>query len=749
MKRFNFYLSLMLLLVFTAACSDEFDQPPMVIPTAEHTPNMTIADFKAKHWQDDRNYIDTIKEDEVIHGWITSSDEEGNIYKQLYISDGTAGLTVSIDQSSIYTKYRIGQEVVIPMKGYFIGKFNGLLCLGVPYWYAAQGVWESNRMPMELWDEMAEINGLPDVSKVDTTEIELSEIKGSDKGTLLKYMSRLVRINGVTFTDGGKPFSNADNSTDREIKDESGNSIMVSNSNYASFRADTLPEGTVDVVGELSYTASKGFFLLLRDVTDVITNTTPGTAGNPYNVADAIQAQNHGAKGWVIGYVVGAVAPEVTNVSSNADIEWKSPTTLDNTLVLADDPECKDYTKCVIVPLPQGSPFRELANLRTHSKLYKKVIKVKGSLASYMGAAGVNVKTGSRDEFILPLLPPETGVTQLKETFDKEIPADWSVVTLSGDKPWFWYSYPSSNPTDFFVQVSGYNGSAPPQDTWLITPALDIKNARSKTLSFDVNVNPYKATADKFEVYVLDLADPNEATVKVKLNPKLPSPPASTWSEWTTVEDIDLSAWEDGIYYIAFHYYVEGNSSNSYMTWRIDNVTFGLGDVIPSTRADFESMGAPQGSKYDTFTSAKGWTATNSLLFQGGAADAPPVYQFIGHMTGSETRYAMAPTLNGKTSTVGTLVSPTLKGGMKKLTFSYGAAFSDKNLAFRVDVKQNGNVVKTWEVNRSDIVTKTPYTFSEDCNVNGDFTIEITNLCPSNSTSNKDRVSIWNLVWEQ
>ena len=121
MKRFNYYLSLMLLLVFTAACSDEFDQPPMVVPVAEHTPNISIADFKAKHWQDAKNYIDTIKEDEVIHGWITSSDEDGNIYKQIYISDGTAGLTVSIDQSSLYTKYRIGQEVVIPMKGYYIG----------------------------------------------------------------------------------------------------------------------------------------------------------------------------------------------------------------------------------------------------------------------------------------------------------------------------------------------------------------------------------------------------------------------------------------------------------------------------------------------------------------------------------------------------------------------------------------------------------------------------------------------------
>ena len=116
MKRFNYYLSLMLLLVFTAACSDEFDQPPMVVPQASRTANITIAEFKAKHWQDVKNYIDTIKEDEVIHGWVTSSDEEGNIYKQIYISDGTGGLTISVDQSSMYTKFRLGQEVVIPMK---------------------------------------------------------------------------------------------------------------------------------------------------------------------------------------------------------------------------------------------------------------------------------------------------------------------------------------------------------------------------------------------------------------------------------------------------------------------------------------------------------------------------------------------------------------------------------------------------------------------------------------------------------
>jgi hypothetical protein len=90
-----------------------------------------------------------------------------------------------------------------------------------------------------------------------------------------------------------------------------------------------------------------------------------------------------------------------------------------------------------------------------------------------------------------------------------------------------------------------------------------------------------------------------------------------------------------------------------------------------------------------------------------------------------------------------------LKDGMKKLTFSYAAPYSDKNLSFRIDVKQGGSVVKSWTETRTEVVRYQVYTFEQTCNIKGDFTIEITNLCPSNSTSNKDRVSIWNLVWEQ
>lgn len=735
MKRFNYYLSLMLLLVFTAACSDEFDQPPMVIPTAQHHANMTIAEFKAKHWQDDRNYIDTVKEDEIIHGWVTSSDESGNVYKSLYIMDESGyGLSISINQNSLYNNYRIGQEIVLPMKGYFVGKYNGQQQLGYPQWYASGNAWEATFLPQAMWESLVEINGLPDLSKVDTLEVSISEFQGkTDPETLMKYQGRLVRLNGVTFddADGKTPFSESGASTNRNITDSEGLSLTVRNSNYADFRADILPDGEVDVVGLLgSYGTT--WQLVLRSASDVIGGGSPGTQSNPYTVTDAINYQNK-SKGWVVGYAVGAVAPEVTSVTSNADIEWKAPTTLSNTLVLADDPNCKDYTKCIIVPLAQGSLFREEANLHDNPVYYLEQIKVKGRFVPFMGAAGVSPV----DDYRLPFEPP---VVELEETFDTGLPDRWGNFKVSGDKAWYQTTFNDNG----YAAMTGYKGTQPPFDAWLVSPALDIKNAASKSLSFATQVNGYGSTTTIFEVYVLDAKDPEQATVRAKLNPKLATAPNSGYSSWVESGDIDLSQWADGVYYIGFRFFATQDAN--YATWCVDNVVFGKQPPV-DTRADFETMPA-RTTTLGTYTSEKGWVAKNCTLLEGGATDGNPVFTFIGYVTGSSTEYAKAPTINGGTATTGTIESPVLKGGMTKLRFNYGCAYSGKVLSFRVDVKQNGNVVKTWTITNDNVTQKNAYAFEENCNVNGDFTIEFTNLCPSAATGNKDRVSIWNVNWD-
>lgn len=158
----------------------------------------------------------------------------------------------------------------------------------------------------------------------------------------------------------------------------------------------------------------------------------------------------------------------------------------------------------------------------------------------------------------------------------------------------------------------------------------------------------------------------------------------------------------------------------------------GMGYLLADNTADLNTMNEGKAATaYSTYKSTDGWTATNSALLK------------IGD--------DLTVVLNGKTSAVGTLTSPTLTGGIGTLSFNYENNYSETNgVSVRIDIKQNDNVVATQTLTKgkNDVEQGTVYSFTSDnFNVSGDFTIEITNLSPSNSTSNKDRVSIWNISW--
>lgn len=271
-----------LFLSLVASCSNEFDRPPMALPTAEHSPNMTIADFKALCWQDDVNYIDTIKDDIVIHGWVTSSDEPGNIYKKIYLQDESGmGLTIAINQSGLYEKYRLGQELVLNLKDAYVGKYNGQQELGFPDTanYRQHHEWRMSFMSQSMWESMVELNGFYNPANIDTVVITLDAL--ADKNTalnLMKYQGALVRINGLTFKEAnGKAVyaEEQNNYTNRTLIDGNGRTLVVRTNNHANFAATPLPTGVVDVVGLLdlyTYTnnAAGVWQLSLRSIHDVI-----------------------------------------------------------------------------------------------------------------------------------------------------------------------------------------------------------------------------------------------------------------------------------------------------------------------------------------------------------------------------------------------------------------------------------------------------------------------------------------------
>lgn len=148
---------------------------------------------------------------------------------------------------------------------------------------------------------------------------------------------------------------------------------------------------------------------------------------------------------------------------------------------------------------------------------------------------------------------------------------------------------------------------------------------------------------------------------------------------------------------------------------------------------------------YGTRTTAAGWVGTNCAVQSGGVADNNPVFTAIG-----DSEDVKALCMNGKTSAVGSITSPVLSNGCGTLTMKYGYFYSEnKGVSFHVVIKQNGVVVNEWDVENATAKKMEVCSIEKEVNVAGDFQIVITNNSPSNSGSNKDRYSVWNIAWTE
>lgn len=514
--------------------------------------------------------------------------------------------------------------------------------------------------------------------------------------------------------------------------------------------------GTYGIVGN---SGASGTWKIEGVEDNTAVGTGDGTEASPYNCAQVIgmnpQSTTEPVKSgvWAKGYIVGWADMSSTFYINGETARFSVPATMATNILLADDATETDVTKCIGIQLPSGS-VRSALNLQDNPGNLGALLSIKGDVAKYSGVAGIrNSSEYKLDGAGTPVNPPTPGetVTSLDETFSNgALPTGWTSYKIAGDKAWY---FPSFN-DNYYAAMTGYKGTAP-FDSWLVTPGIDMSKVTDKVLTFDNQVNGYGSTTTKFEVYVLTDADPAKAT-QTKLTANLAVAPASGYSNWVESGKIDLTAYT-GTIYIGFRYTATADAN--YATWCVDNVKLNAGGdnpgggddpVTPPTpgddyKGDFNSFndGVAKSSPYGTYTNATGWTATNSIVLGGtDGEDGNPYFKFIGPAG------TLAPTLNGKVGASGVLTSPLLTGGIKTLTFSYGFAFSDTKAAFTINVKDDkGNVVKTQTVDLDSVTKLTAYSLSMDVNYTGSFTIEIVNDCKSQSTSNKDRVSIWNLTW--
>lgn len=212
-----------------------------------------------------------IDEDIMIKGRITGNDVGGNIYKQVTLQDGTAAIIIAINEGGLNGYLAEGAEILVDLKGLYIGGYRKMPEIGAPYNGNSIG-----RMQKDIWAKHFKIVGSPDASVIQP--IDFNTIK--DTKLMDANCGKLVTLKGVTFkeADGKSTFVTGTaqgNAVNQEL-DGYGSKVVVRTSTYADFAAMTLPYDSeakkklkCDITG-IATRYNSTWQILIRKTSDIV-----------------------------------------------------------------------------------------------------------------------------------------------------------------------------------------------------------------------------------------------------------------------------------------------------------------------------------------------------------------------------------------------------------------------------------------------------------------------------------------------
>lgn len=287
MKNIKYLLMLVLACsLFTGCMDDDWDTPNAESLNKAYgnqeiaeTNVITIGSLKEKYdsvINASTNSYKQITEDVQIKGRVVGNDIGGNIYNEVSIDDGTGAILICISQGGLFSYLPVGQEIVVDLKGLYIGGYGKQAEIGMPYTNAKGNSYVS-RMSRVLWNKHFKLTGVADASKVVAKEFDVS--KRTDGEYFTANNGKLMTIKNVEFTnaDGKTTFApseekDAANSVNRGLsqngKSIPTSSIVVRTSSYADFAAKQLPTGKLNITGVFTRYRTT-WQILIRDERDI------------------------------------------------------------------------------------------------------------------------------------------------------------------------------------------------------------------------------------------------------------------------------------------------------------------------------------------------------------------------------------------------------------------------------------------------------------------------------------------------
>ena len=249
MKKIILLLFIALLMLATACVSDQdFSTPNLSCNEPAIIANKSVEMIKEK-----ATALPALYEgDDVIEGYVTSSDKGGNFYKTIsFQTDAKIGFSVPVDDTNLYVNFEPGRKVYLQLKNnYFDLNYNSLR-IGSLYVYPSSRTATIGRLSVFEYKKIL-LRSCQVVSEEFLVQkLTLENINDS-------HLNTLVEFNQVQFTQDAlgnhlyEITKDTGGATNHLITDESGKKLIVRTSSFASFKEELVPENSGAIKGVLT-----------------------------------------------------------------------------------------------------------------------------------------------------------------------------------------------------------------------------------------------------------------------------------------------------------------------------------------------------------------------------------------------------------------------------------------------------------------------------------------------------------------
>lgn len=334
MKKIKFIALAFLALTLGSCMGDGYADPDLTekVPAAPYGNNslreknvISIADLKTQFATiiNSDNGYKQIEKDMMIKAVVTGNDVSGNIYNQVSVQDASGAIIIAINGSGLSGYLPVGQEILVNLKGLYIGSYKKLPQIGGVNTKLSDGSLGMGKIERAIWNEHFKIlnPGEADASTVVPEEFartKLNNLTKEEKAAFAAYMEanvgKLMTLKKVKFAsaNGTNVWAPGDTNTSLELIDaETGkrinkNNLVVRNSGYSKFANEVIPQGVFDITGIFTRFGDT-WQIVLRSTDDLKASETGGTLEKPYTVAQALEKINAGTAGDAKVYATGII----------------------------------------------------------------------------------------------------------------------------------------------------------------------------------------------------------------------------------------------------------------------------------------------------------------------------------------------------------------------------------------------------------------------------------------------------------